>query len=223
MGIAQRLKELRESAHLTQQELAKKISISRSTLAGYESENKQPSYQVLAQIATFFKVPTDYILGVGIFEDWDLLLQNKESIIKQISIMTSRISSDILNDLDDLTFARLTYAFDVHVRKQDDGVGIIATDPIPTYPSPISTEISNQLSDEERLISIFNSLSQDDKTILLGKALDLKRSSVAADEKYIDSQGKSQPSSGTGGGTIAVKKNSTNVESGSITSVPSVR
>ncbi len=204
MGIAQRLKELRESAHLTQQELAKKISISRSTLAGYESENKQPSYQVLAQIATFFKVPTDYILGVGIFEDWDLLLQNKESIIKQISIMTSRISSDILNDLDDLTFARLTYAFDVHVRKQDDGVGIIATDPIPTYPSPISTEISNQLSDEERLISIFNSLSQDDKTILLGKALDLKRSSVAADEKYIDSQGKSQPSSGTGGGTIAV-------------------
>jgi len=204
MGIAQRLKELRESAHLTQQELAKKISISRSTLAGYESENKQPSYQVLAQIATFFKVPTDYILGVGIFEDWDLLLQNKESIIKQISIMTSRISSDILNDLDDLTFARLTSAFDVHVCKQDDGVGIIATDPIPTYPSPISAEISNQLSDEERLISIFNSLSQDDKTILLGKALDLKRSSVAADEKYIDSQGKSQPSSGTGGGTIAV-------------------
>ena len=64
MGIAQRIKELRESAHLTQQELAKKISISRSTLAGYESENKQPSYQVLAQIAAVFKVPTDYILGV---------------------------------------------------------------------------------------------------------------------------------------------------------------
>lgn len=183
MGIAQRLKELRESAHLTQQELAKKISISRSTLAGYESENKQPSYQVLAQIATFFKVPTDYILGVGIFEDWDLLLQNKESIIKQISIMTSRISSDILNDLDDLTFARLTYAFDVHVCKHNDGtIGISAKDPIPTYPMLTSTERFSQLSDEERLISIFNSLSQDDRTILLGKALDLKRSSVAADE-----------------------------------------
>lgn len=204
MGIAQRIKELRESAHLTQQELAKKISISRSTLAGYESENKQPSYQVLAQIAAFFKVPTDYILGVGIFEDWDLLLQNKESIIRQIAIMTSKISSDILNGLDDLTFARLTYAFDIHVHKHDDGVGIIATSPIPTYPSLISTESSKQLSDEEKLISIFHSLSQDDKTILLGKALDLKRSSVAADGKYVDSQGKSQPSSGTGGGTMAV-------------------
>lgn len=207
MGIAQRIKELRESAHLTQQELAKKISISRSTLAGYESENKQPSYQVLAQIAAFFKVPTDYILGVGIFEDWELLLQNKESIIKQISFMTSRISSDILNGLDDLTFARLTYAFDIHVHKHDDdgdGVGIIATAPIPTYPSLISTESSRQLSDEERLVSIFHSLSQDDRTILLGKALDLKRSSVAADEKYLDSQGKSSPSSGTGGGTMTV-------------------
>ena len=32
----------------------------------------------------------------------------------------------------------------------------------------------------------------------------MRMSSVAADEKYIDSQGKSQPSSGTGGDTIAV-------------------
>ena len=148
MGIAQRIKELRESAHLTQQELAKKISISRSTLAGYESENKQPSYQVLAQIAAVFKVPTDYILGVGIFEDWDLLLQNKESIISQISIMASRLSLDILNGLDNMTFARLTYAFDVHVCKHNDGtIGISAKDPIPTYPMLTSTERFSQLSD----------------------------------------------------------------------------
>lgn len=183
MGIAQRIKELRESAHLTQQELAKKISISRSTLAGYESENKQPSFQVLAQIAAVFKVPTDYILGVGIFEDWDLLLQNKDSIITQISIMASRLSLDILNGLDDMTFARLTYAFDVHICKHDDGtVGITAKDPLPTYPALALSEKFNQLSDTERLVSIYNSLSQDDRTILLGKALDLKRSSVAADE-----------------------------------------
>lgn len=183
MGIAQRIKELRESANLTQQELAKKISISRSTLAGYESENKQPSYQVLAQIAAVFKVPTDYILGVGIFEDWELLLQNKESIISQISIMASRLSLDILNGLDNITFARLTYAFDVHVCKHNDGtIGITAKDPLPTYPALTPTERFSQLSEEERLISIFNSLSQDDRTILLGKALELKRSSVAAEE-----------------------------------------
>lgn len=182
MGIAQRIKELRESAHLTQQELAKKISISRSTLAGYESENKQPSYQVLAQMASVFKVPTDYILGVGIFEDWDLLLQNKDAIVTQISIMASRLSLDILNGMDNITFAKLTYAFDIHVHRHNDGtVGITAKDPIPTYPAQASVEKINQLSDGERLISIFNSLSQDDRIILLGKALDLKRSSVAAD------------------------------------------
>lgn len=183
MNIAQRIKQLRELAHLTQQELADKLSISRSTLAGYESENKQPSYQVLAQIATIFKVPTDYLLGVGVFEEWELLLKNKESIITQISIMTSRLSSGILNGVDDITFAKLAYAFDVHVQKHMDGtIGITTKDPIPTYPPLISTDKVRQLSDADRLVSIFNSLSQDDRTILFGKALDLERSSVAADE-----------------------------------------
>ena len=178
MGIGQKIKELREAAHLTQQELAKMISISRSTLAGYESENKQPSYQVLSQIAGVFKVPTDYILGVGIFKNWDVLLENKNFVIEQISMVTSRLSSDILNGLDNMTFARLAYAFDVQVLEHKDGsVGITLHDPIPTYPTTTSV-----ISDGERLKSIFNSLSQDDQIILLGKALDLKRSSVAADE-----------------------------------------
>lgn len=179
MGIAQKIKQLREFAHLTQQELAEKLSISRSTLAGYESENKQPSYQVLAQIAAYFKVPTDYILGVGVFEEWDLLLQNKEYILEYISMSLARISSDILYGLDDMTFAKLAYMFDVHLQKHTDGsVGMSLTDPIPTY-SPLGF---GHMSDKERLVSIFNSLSPDDQTILLGKALDLKRSSVAANE-----------------------------------------
>lgn len=183
MEIAQRIKNLRESAHLTQQELADRLSISRSTLAGYESENKQPSYQVLAQISSIFKIPTDYLLGVGVFEYWDLLLKNKKSVITQISIMSSRLSSDILNGLDDIAFAKLAYAFDVHIHKHTDGtIGVTATDPIPTYPSFFLTEKFNQLSAGERLLLIFNSLSPDDQTILLGKALDLKRTSVAADE-----------------------------------------
>lgn len=109
-------------------------------------------------------------MGVGVFEEWDLLLKNKVSIIAQISIMTSRLSSDMLSSIDGIIFAKPAYTFDIHVQKHIDGtIGIAAKDPIPTYPQLVSTEKVKQLSDAERLISIFNSLSQDERTILLGK------------------------------------------------------
>jgi len=201
MEISNRIKQLRESARLTQKELADKLSISRSTLAGYESESKQPSYQVLAQISRFFRVPTDYILGVGVFEDWDLLLKNKEPIIRQISSMAARLSVDMLNGVDNISFARLAYAFDVHVRpNQDDGTfGIIATDPFPTFSQDFFPNIEVLNADEQKLLSIFRELENDDRVILYGKALDLKRTSVAADARHLNSKEKSSPSNGTEG------------------------
>lgn len=205
MEISKKIKQLRESAHWTQQELAERLSISRSTLAGYESESKQPSYQVLAQIANVFKVPTDYILGVGVFENWEFLLENKAAIVKQISIMATRLSQNILNGIDDISFARLAYAFDVHVNPNlDDGtVGIIATDPIPTISNDFFPDIESLNPEEKKLLSIFRNLTEDDRIILYGKALDLKRTSVADDVCFENKSGKSLPSNGTEGDTMA--------------------
>lgn len=185
MEISKRIKQLRESAHLTQQELADKLSISRSTLAGYESERKQPSYQTLAQIAKVFNVPTDYILGVGVFENWELLLENKKSVIKIISSMAARISLDILNGIDDISFAKLVYAFNIHISIHADGCsGITADDPIPTISTSDNffPNVETLSSEEKKLLTIFRELSEDERIILMGKALDLKHSSVAADE-----------------------------------------
>lgn len=199
MEISKRIRQLREDAHLTQQELADKLSISRSTLAGYEAESKQPSYQVLSQIANVFNVPTDYILGVGVFKNWDILLKNKQQIIWQIATLASMLSNDILSGIDDISFARLVYAFDVRISaNEDDGtVGFIATSPIATFPDSLQHEPQPLSQEEEKLLSIFRQLSDDDRTILYGKALDLKRTSVAAD----GSPGKSLPSNGTEGDT----------------------
>lgn len=204
MEISKKIKQLRESTHWTQQELAERLSISRSTLAGYESENKQPSYQILAQIANVFKVPTDYILGVGVFKDWELLLENKDAIVKQISVMASRLSLDILNGIDDISFVKLIYAFNVHMKQnEDDGtVGITATDPIPTISETFFPEIDSLNIEEKKLLSIFRELTEDEKIILYGKALDLKRTSFPDDTHSLDKQGKSLPSSGTEGDTM---------------------
>lgn len=64
--FTQRLKEARKLRNVTQDELAKRIKSSRSTLSNYESaEQKEPGYTVLVQIAKALDVTTDYLLGLS--------------------------------------------------------------------------------------------------------------------------------------------------------------
>lgn len=57
------LKELRKSYNLTQDGLAKKLKISRSTVGMYEKGAREPDFETLELIADFFNVDTDYLLG----------------------------------------------------------------------------------------------------------------------------------------------------------------
>lgn len=56
------LKELRESYEMTQVELANALGVSRSTITGYETRDKQPDYDKLLMISKLFDVSTDYLL-----------------------------------------------------------------------------------------------------------------------------------------------------------------
>lgn len=63
MTLGSRLKLLRESEHMTQKELAERLHMSNSTLCQYESGARVPSDEVKANIADFFGVSVDYLLG----------------------------------------------------------------------------------------------------------------------------------------------------------------
>lgn len=63
MNFSNKLKELRKSHNLTQEDLAKKIDVERSSIGKYESANVIPSYDTLIKIAQCFNVTTDYLLG----------------------------------------------------------------------------------------------------------------------------------------------------------------
>ena len=56
-------KQLRISSGLTQQEVADKLGISRSTIGMYETGAREPDYATLETIADFFNVDIDYLLG----------------------------------------------------------------------------------------------------------------------------------------------------------------
>ena len=56
-------KELRIKSRLTQQEMADKLKISRSSIGMYESGEREPSFELLEAIADFFNVDMNYLLG----------------------------------------------------------------------------------------------------------------------------------------------------------------
>lgn len=65
MILGGKIKELREESSYTQRTLAKKLNISSSTLAMYETGKRDPDTATLARIAEFFQVSTDYLLGLS--------------------------------------------------------------------------------------------------------------------------------------------------------------
>lgn len=57
-----RLKALRESQGLTQNDLSTQLHIARTTITLYENDTNQPDFKMLVQIADIFNVSLDYLL-----------------------------------------------------------------------------------------------------------------------------------------------------------------
>lgn len=60
--LKERLISLRKNNKYTQDELAKKLNISRPTYAQYELGRRRPDYDVLLKIADFYEVSLDYLI-----------------------------------------------------------------------------------------------------------------------------------------------------------------
>jgi transcriptional regulator with XRE-family HTH domain len=63
MKYGNRIAQLRDEKRLTQEELAQKVGINRAALSHYENNRREPDYETLQRIATFFHVSIDYLMG----------------------------------------------------------------------------------------------------------------------------------------------------------------
>ena len=61
--FAENLKILREKKQITQQQLADKLKISRSTIGMYENGSREPDFETLELIADFFNINMDRLIG----------------------------------------------------------------------------------------------------------------------------------------------------------------
>ena len=62
--LGKRLKELREERNLTQKQLSEKLNLNSVTYLHYEKSQREPPLSVLADMAKFFDVSVDYLLGL---------------------------------------------------------------------------------------------------------------------------------------------------------------
>ena len=62
-SFSERLKELRLENRLTQEELAEKFYLNKSSISRYERGQQVPELELLKKIADFFGVGTDFLLG----------------------------------------------------------------------------------------------------------------------------------------------------------------
>lgn len=61
--FSRRIRELRTQKQLSQQELAGRIGISKSSINMYERGEREPSFSKLEIIVDFFGVDFNYLLG----------------------------------------------------------------------------------------------------------------------------------------------------------------
>lgn len=62
---AERIKILREQAGMSQEKLAKRLGITRSSVNAWEMGISTPSTQYIAELAGLFQVSADYLLGLS--------------------------------------------------------------------------------------------------------------------------------------------------------------
>ena len=62
---AERIKILREQAGMSQEKLAKRLGITRSSVNAWEMGISTPSTQSIAELAGLFRVSADYLLGLS--------------------------------------------------------------------------------------------------------------------------------------------------------------
>lgn len=93
MNIGQKIKKLRLEAELTQQEVAKRLSVKNTTISCYELNKNNPSYQVIHELAELFNVPASYFIN-----DDERFKKTKVT-----ELLNELIKEGIINSADEIT------------------------------------------------------------------------------------------------------------------------
>ena len=96
--FSSRLKVLRQSKNLRQEQVAKLVGVNKSAISSYENNLRQPSYDILVRLANLYRVSTDYLLGQTNSRTLDLSgLTDEEAILISELVATMTKKNEQLN------------------------------------------------------------------------------------------------------------------------------
>lgn len=180
--IANRITELSSIRGISINRMLSVAGLNKSVVDRMKTGN-MPSADKLAAIAQVLDVPTEYLLGSGVFEKWDLLLRQKPAVLRAIVGMMEDLSKALPSGTDDLSFAKLVSIFKVDLEEGSDPAGteILVISPIPTYdtPEPGGSEAAHleiekapapEISENGReMLDLYERLSEREQLLLLGR------------------------------------------------------
>lgn len=92
MEFGERIKSLRESRGIIQEDFASYLGVSRPTISGYETKGYQPSHEKLQRMSELFNVTIDYLINGGPL-DRELEFQQKYSKQQANAILSTKFSA----------------------------------------------------------------------------------------------------------------------------------
>ena len=72
INLGKKIKEYRKLNNITQQELANKLGISRSTLSYYENGEVEPNIYTLLKLSEIMNCSMDYLFSIEVLDNTDV-------------------------------------------------------------------------------------------------------------------------------------------------------
>ena len=102
MSLDQKLKSLRIEHKMTQNNVASYLHVARSTIAGYETKNRQPSHEKLTALAELFHVSVDFLINDNDFVETSCYVAQDELALISLYRSLSETSKKELTELGQL-------------------------------------------------------------------------------------------------------------------------
>lgn len=99
--------KLRKTQGATYQSMADALHISLRALKYYGTGEREPSLSVLTALADYFDVPLDYLVGRGIFANWEEIIENKAFIFPILQGELPFLKGINLDELEEKTLMRI--------------------------------------------------------------------------------------------------------------------
>ena len=159
-----RIKQLREERNMTQPELGRVLNVQGAAISKYENEKIPLTTETIKKLAEFFGVSTDYLLGKT-----DEKEEQEQSELEYTTLVERQL-------------------LDLYRNYVDHGYTDSLTDELRAFFPELAPRQAPLKPAEEKILSTFKCLNEDNRDIIIGKAKELLREQLY-DEPSVAAEG----------------------------------